>query len=509
MTHRTTHTRWLRRAGLTALTVAALAVTIAGCGNSRSGSGSGASSASAPQCAAGTTAPMSAAARTTGNPMADTIPSPTAANARYGRSSTNPCVYTSAGNLSVNLKNCPSTWSNTQGITAHSIKLFTSMPHSGALAAYGEIGTGLQAYLKYVNDHGGIGGRKVSLKIMDDQYQPDLTRQNVQTAVQADSYAASFAVVGSPNNLDIADYMNQQCMPQLMVGASDDNFGNPKVHPWTNGFGLDYYDESAMWAKWLHRRYPHGASAVGISIDNQLGASYFTGFKLAANKVGIKIAGDEVNPTSAPSIQNQVTSAAATHAKVAVISEAGTFCTQAIADIEKSSWHPTIIVAQPCAQIQTVFAPLAQQGATGNGVNVIRYYYAPTDPDNPNKSFAAFYKKTMTSQGLSATDAQLANGWFWGWYVVQVLKDAQVMKGGLTRANILMASWMYNSVYPLMIKGARGHMDGDENAYPFGQGRMYTYTGASTKSTGHFVPAGPLINNAGQLRDWEHAQKVG
>src|SRR5690606_5356509 len=138
---------------------------------------------------------------------------------------------------------------------------------------------------------------------------------------------------------------------------------------------------------------------------------------------------------------------------------------------------PTVITAQPCAQIPTVYGPLQRQGLTGNGTEVIRYYYAPTDSDNEDQQFADLYTRTLKAQGLDPNDAQNANGWFWAWYIVQVLKDAQVMRGGLNRANILVASRAYDSTYPLMVRGVRGHMNGVEDAYPFEAGRMYRYTG--------------------------------
>ncbi len=147
------------------------------------------------------------------------------------------------------------------------------------------------------------------------------------------------------------------------------------------------------------REFPDGADVVAITINNQLGQSYFRGFERAVDGSNIRIVGNELHDVNAPSIQNQLTSAAATRADVVVINDAGTFCTQALAGIERSAWKPVVITAQPCAQIPTTYGPLREQGLTGNGTNVIRYYYAPTDSDADDKQFADLYVRTLREQG--------------------------------------------------------------------------------------------------------------
>jgi ABC-type branched-subunit amino acid transport system substrate-binding protein len=461
----------------------------------------GKAQAQSAQCGNGTQ--YSAASGAAG---ADGIPPASTSHRSFGQSAPGSCTYKGPGNFTLNLKKCPSSWNNSAGITKTGISLFTSMPHSGALAAYGAIGDGINSYLDYVNAHGGIYGRKVSLKIMDDQYQPNLTAQNVNNAIQSGGYAASFAILGSPNNLDVADTMNKQCMAQLMTAASDDQFGDPSHHPWTTGFGMDYDDETGIWANWLKSQFPSGAKVAEISIGNLLGQSYTAGFARAIKGTNFKVVGNEVNNVTAPNVTSQVTSAAATKAQVVLVNEAGTFCTQAFAAIEQSSWHPVVIASNACAQISTVFAPLQKENLTGNGVHVVRYYYAPTDSDQHDPKFVALYTSTLKSQGLDPTNAQYANGWFWGWYIVQVLKDAGQLKGGLNRANIDIAAHSYDSVYPLMIPGAIGRTSGVTEAYAFQTGRMYEYAGATTKKLGTFVTAGPLVNEEGILQNWSQIQ---
>ncbi len=60
-----------------------------------------------------------------------------------------------------------------QGVTDKQVKVAAVLPLSGAAANYGPIWTDvLEAYFDYVNDHGGVNGRKISLEIKDSGYDP-------------------------------------------------------------------------------------------------------------------------------------------------------------------------------------------------------------------------------------------------------------------------------------------------------------------------------------------------
>jgi branched-chain amino acid transport system substrate-binding protein len=477
-------------------TVAVLAV-LAGCGGSDNSSGGG--SASASRCGDGKAVDAGAA-------PAQGIPAPNKELASYGQSKDGACTYTGPGNFSVNVDDCPSDWDINAGITDQEIHVFTSMPHSGALAASGKIGDGMASYVKYVNEHGGVGGRKIVFDIKDDQYQPDLTRKNVDDAIQSNDYAASFAILGTANNLNTREVMNKECMPQLLVASSDDQFFDPQGYPWTTGFGLDRFNETALWADALKKQFPDGAKVVMITMDNDLGKSYADGFKRAAAGTNLKIVGNELHDVAAPSIENQITSAAATGADAVLLNTAGTYCIQGLEGIEKSDWKPQIISSNACAQISTTYAPLLQQGATGNGSEVIRYYYAPSDSDAGDKGFASFMQGELKKQGLDPADGQLANGWWWAYNMVQVLQNATIMQGGLNRANINVAAHSYDSTsWPLLVKGVNAKVSGVDDAFPFEAGQMYKYTGASGKKVGSWEAVGDVIDNTGQLKNYKTA----
>lgn len=490
--------------GVTGLTL------LAGCGatssnsssNSSSSSTSGSETADATRCGAGEA--ISGSSSTIAG-----MPEPNSGVEDYGQSEEGSCVYEGPGDFTVDVSQCPANWDINAGITDSSIKLFTSAPHSGALAAYGGIEDGAKSYFDYVNENGGVDGRKIEYTIMDDQYQADITAQNVNKAIQSGKYASSFALFGTANNLAVRDTMNQKCEGQYMVASSDVQFFDPQSYPWTTGFGLNRYNETEMWTQFLEEKFPEGTEIVMITMQGDLGESYSEGFTRATKGTNLKIVGDETFSPTAPSITDQVTTAAATKAPVVVLNVAGTFCTQALEEIEKSSWEPMIVEDNACAQVSTTYAPLLEAGATGNGSYTVRYYTVPTEAGSEEKEYVDLFNKTLKAQGLDPANAQYANGWWWAWDFVQALEDAARMKGGLNRATLNIAAHSYTSEWPLLMEGVVGELEGVEKAFPYQAGQMFEYTGATSSEVGEFVSAGPLMDYAGELKNYQQAQEAG
>ena len=86
-----------------------------------------------------------------------------------------------------------------QGITEDEIILGTSAAFSGPSRGLGiELYRGAQAYFTHINQAGGVRGRKVSLKLYDDGYQPVPSVQNTMKLLLEDQVFALFGYVGTP-----------------------------------------------------------------------------------------------------------------------------------------------------------------------------------------------------------------------------------------------------------------------------------------------------------------------
>ena len=99
---------------------------------------------------------------------------------------------------------------NAPGVTDTEIKIGQTMPYSGPASAYGVIGRTETAYFKMINEQGGINGRKINLISLDDGYSPPRTVEQVRRLVEEEKVAFLFNTLGTPPNLAIRPYCNEQ-----------------------------------------------------------------------------------------------------------------------------------------------------------------------------------------------------------------------------------------------------------------------------------------------------------
>ena len=165
------------------------------------------------------------------------------------------------------------------GVTDTTIVLGGSYPYSGNLSAAGTIGKVITAYFKKVNEEGGVNGRKIEFKTMDDGYSPDKTVQNTRQLIEQDKVFAIFNTLGTPPNSAIYEYMNQVKVPQIYVATGASKWGSdPKGHPYTMGWQTDYVSEGKVYASYLLKNNANGKIAVLYQNDD-FGKDYVNGLE--------------------------------------------------------------------------------------------------------------------------------------------------------------------------------------------------------------------------------------
>ena len=351
------------------------------------------------------------------------------------------------------MSKCPSDWNINQGITDSEIDMFASYPTSGPLAGFALLYDGMRAYYDYVAKNGGIDGRKIVLTGKDDQYAPAATKTNSDEALAANKYAAFNTMLGTPNNLGIWDDTNRECMPQVLNGTGAAQWGDVENHPWTTGMQLDYFTAATIWAEWLKQKYPNGVKVASITFNNDFGKSYLNGFRHAIKGTNIELVGDFPHDATAPNIDNQFTSAAASGAEVLLLQTTGVYCTQGMADIEKGSWKPVVIMSETCGSLNQFFQPLIDQGLTGNGTYLLQNFLDVNDPANADLPIVKTYQDIMKTAGYDAKKTTYFTGFIFAWYMVEILKEAASYKGGLNRANIMLAARAIQQTNPTLDQG--------------------------------------------------------
>ncbi|MDF3831890.1 ABC transporter substrate-binding protein [Cupriavidus basilensis] len=84
------------------------------------------------------------------------------------------------------------------GVSADTILLGQSAALTGPTAMLGkQMNSGARLYFDYVNQHGGIYGRKVELKVLDDYNEPETAAKNTRALIDDDHAFALFGYVGT------------------------------------------------------------------------------------------------------------------------------------------------------------------------------------------------------------------------------------------------------------------------------------------------------------------------
>ena len=105
-----------------------------------------------------------------------------------------------------------------QGVTDSQILLGQSVALSGPAEQLGkDMQLGANLYFNYVNSRGGVNGRKIVLKTLDDGYEPPRAVENTKKLINDDKVFALFGYVGTPTSNAVLPIFTEAKVP--FVGA--------------------------------------------------------------------------------------------------------------------------------------------------------------------------------------------------------------------------------------------------------------------------------------------------
>jgi branched-chain amino acid transport system substrate-binding protein len=374
----------------------------------------------------------------------------------------------------------------TPGVTATEIKVGNINPYSGPASAYGTIGKVIGAYLKKVNDEGGVNGRKINYITYDDSYSPPKTVEMARKLVEQDQVALIFQPLGTPPNSAIHKYMNQQKVPQLFVATGATKWNDPKNYPWTMGWQPNYQTEGRIYAAYVLKNVKE--PKIGILYQNDdYGKDYLKGFedglgKQASKLIVLKQSYEVTDPTVDSQIVNLKNSGANVFFNITIPK----FAVQAIKKAHDIGWKPVHLLNQVSASVGVVMKP-AGADAT-KGIISTRYLKDPTDPEFANdpamKDWLAFMKKYYP-EGNTA-DAFNVYGVLVAQTLVQVLKQCG---NNLSRENIMkQAASLKDVELPLLLKGIKLNT-GPNDFAPLEQEQLIRFDGNTWVGFGEILGA--------------------
>lgn len=169
------------------------------------------------------------------------------------------------------------------GVTRNSITIGMTTPLTGPAApGYKDIPAAAEAYFDYVNANGGINGRKVDLKIYDDQYNPAKTKVGTAQLINRDKIFAMFGALGTPTHSSVIADLNRRGIPDVFVNTGAASFDNPRRYPTTFPFFPSYIVESKAMGYYIDNTPELKAKKRCLMYqDGEFGDNAKAGFKAA------------------------------------------------------------------------------------------------------------------------------------------------------------------------------------------------------------------------------------
>jgi ABC-type branched-subunit amino acid transport system substrate-binding protein len=142
------------------------------------------------------------------------------------------------------------------GITATTITIGSHQPLTGPAApGYSDIAPAANAYFQYVNANGGVYGRKIMYKYLDDGYNPTNTSSVVRQLVLQSGVYAIFNGLGTPTHLAAVNFLNGEKIPDVFVASGCGCWDQPNLYPMTFGYQLDYIREGKILGQYVKQHF--------------------------------------------------------------------------------------------------------------------------------------------------------------------------------------------------------------------------------------------------------------
>jgi branched-chain amino acid transport system substrate-binding protein len=320
------------------------------------------------------------------------------------------------------------------GATDTEIKIGNIMPYSGPASAYGTIGKAAAAYIKKVNDEGGVNGRKINFISVDDGYSPPKTVEMARKLVEQDQVLVLWGPLGTPPNSAIQKYMNMKKVPQLHVYTGATKWNDPKNFPWTMGWQPNYQGEAHIYATHILKTKPNAKIAILYQNDDY-GKDYLKGMHDGlGDKAKTMIVKEVSYETSDPTVDSQVAQLQASGADVFFNITTPKFAAQAIRKAYDLGWKPVQYLNSVSGSIGAVLKPAGLDKSVG--LISVQYLKDPQDPawkdDKGMNEWREFMKKYYPDGNLS--DAFNVSGYGAAQTLVQVLKQCG---DNLTHDNVM------------------------------------------------------------------------
>jgi branched-chain amino acid transport system substrate-binding protein len=220
------------------------------------------------------------------------------------------------------------------GVSPNSVLLGQSAPLTGPAAALGtEMRTGAKVYFDYVNAKGGVYGRKIELRSLDDGYEPARTVPNTKKLIDEDKVFALFGYVGTPTSVAALPVFTQAKVPFFGAFTGAEVLRDP-LNPYIFNVRASYYDETE---KIVEQLVSTGAKNIAVFYQNDAyGQAGLKGVQRAMEKRNLKISATGTVERNTIAVGAAVKTILAVQPDAVIMISAYTSCGEFIREMKKA-----------------------------------------------------------------------------------------------------------------------------------------------------------------------------
>lgn len=370
------------------------------------------------------------------------------------------------------------------GVNATSVKLGITLPMTGiASPGYNKIPGAMKAYFDYVNENGGVNGRKINLVIKDDQYIPTTAVARANELILRDKVFALVGTLGTASTkaISASTQLAKRGIPSLFVNTGFSGFADKKAYPTTFSILPSYQMEAKIMGKFIQDNYA-GKKLALIYQDDDFGRDALAGFKQAGVTFGTYIpyaSGSQALPATGAGWISKLKAAGA---EVTVLFGVSSASTAALANAYAAQFKTQWVLGSVGGDATTIGASNKAYVPLLTGAKGFSFAPAPTDVnDEYIKLFQSIYAKAQPKQTF---DNNVVAGMSNAFLAVQAL---HATGSNLTRANLIKTIETKGSTFanPLLTSlGYSATSHAGANGYWIG---TYDQTGALKPDGGKYT----------------------
>jgi branched-chain amino acid transport system substrate-binding protein len=355
------------------------------------------------------------------------------------------------------------------GASDSTIKIGQTYPYSGPGSGAASGARAMAGYFTMLNDHGGINGRKIDFKSLDDGYSPPKTVEQTRRLVEEDGVLLIFASLGT----------------QLFLVTGASAVIDPQRYPWTMVGLPSYAAEARIFAKYLLAEKPD--AKIGILYqDDDFGRDHLDGFlaELGDRAAKMVVAKATYQITDATLTSQMITLKSSGADAVYLITQ-GRPAPQSVSAVRALDWNPLVLLPSVSTS-KGIIGPAGDEAL--KGVVSAGYEKDPTSPalaDDPAvKEYLAWMNKYVPAADWES-DKSAPIGYVMAQLMAEVLRRCG---DDVTRANVLrQATSLKDFTMPMLLPGLAVSTS-PTNYFPFRGMQMERYDGV------RWVPFGKPVS---------------